>query len=200
MDKTVKNYARMYRDAIRRRGLSDVEGKTRAYAAKLTELYASQAFRQHNIYPSMQVSKVYAVIAMCLMLKSYGLENAEIIDTVNDAFRKLKAVFYCLEKVIDRFPCAWQAAKKWNLADHEARVKDGSITYDFFDVEENRIAYRISRCMYAEMFEFYGIRELCKIFCITDTQAYSHLTRHVRFIRHSDLSDSDSCHDEILKR
>lgn len=54
--------------------------------------------------------------------------------------------------------------------------------------------------MYVEMFLCYGIRQLCKIFCNTDRIAYSGLTRHVRFVRHSDLSDGDTCHDEIIKK
>ncbi len=53
--------------------------------------------------------------------------------------------------------------------------------------------------MYAEMFAFYGIRELCKIFCMTDIQAYTNLVRHVRFVRHSDLSDGDCCRDDIYR-
>lgn len=199
MEKQVKQYAGMYREAIQRRGLTDVEGKTRAYEEKLTQLYGSEAYRTHNVYPTMQVEKVYAVIAMCLMLKSYGLDNDDIINTVNDAFRKLKAALYRLEKLVDRLPVTWAIVKKWNTADHQGRTGDGSITYDFFKVEEDKISYRISRCMYAEMFQFYGIRELCKIFCMTDTQAYDHLTRHVKFVRHSDLSNGDCCWDEIIK-
>lgn len=53
--------------------------------------------------------------------------------------------------------------------------------------------------MYVEMFAFYGIRELCKIFCMTDIQAYTNLVRHVRFVRHSDLSDGDCCRDDIYR-
>lgn len=48
------------------------------------------------------------------------------------------------------------------------------------------------------MFGAYGIRGLCKIFCMSDTMAYGRLTRHVRFVRHSDLSDGPACHDEII--
>ena len=50
------------------------------------------------------------------------------------------------------------------------------------------------------MFEAYGIRGLCKIFCMTDTTSYENLRHHVTFIRHSDLSDGDACHDEIIRR
>jgi hypothetical protein len=40
---------------------------------------------------------------------------------------------------------------------------------------------------------------LCKIFCMTDEMAYASLTRHVKFIRHSDMSESDVCHDEVIR-
>jgi len=79
-------------------------------------------------------------------------------------------------------------------------VKDGSISYDQFEVSDGKIEYSISRCAYTEMFETYGIRSLCKIFCMTDTTAYSNLTKHVKFIRYSDLSDGDCCHDIILDK
>jgi len=90
--------------------------------------------------------------------------------------------------------------KKWNIHDHDRRVQDGSLTYDRFDVGEDRIEYRICECVYIEMFEAYDIRSLCKIFCMTDTTSYENLRRHVTFIRHSDLSDGDTCHDEIIRR
>jgi hypothetical protein len=86
------------------------------------------------------------------------------------------------------------------VGDHAKRVADGSITYDSFEVGEGRVEYHISHCMYVEMFEHYGIRRLCKIFCMTDERAYAGLTRHVRFVRHSDLSDGDCCHDEVMDR
>ena len=82
----------------------------------------------------------------------------------------------------------------------DRRVRDGSITYDRFDVGEDRIEYHISKCVYIEMFEAYGIRGLCRIFCMTDTTSYEHLRRHVTFIRHSDLSDGEECYDEIVRR
>ena len=90
--------------------------------------------------------------------------------------------------------------KKWNIQDHDRRVQDGSLTYDRFDAGEGRIEYRICECVYIEMFEAYDIRSLCKIFCMTDTTSYKNLRRHVTFIRHSDLSDGDTCHDEIIRR
>ena len=109
-------------------------------------------------------------------------------------------MFARLEKVIDVLPNSYQIAKKWNIFDHENRMKDGSITYDYFHVSEGKIEYCISKCMYIDMFEYYGIRKLCKIFCLTDETAYANLSRHVKFVRYSDLSDGECCHDEVIDK
>ena len=198
MEKSVKKYAKLYRTALKTNGFSDIDSRVASYEQRLIEMYASQAFEAHNVYPTMDVSKIYAVIAMCLELKQDNYSAKEIIDIVNSGFAKLRKAFMLLEKIIDSLPFAYQIAKKWNVTDHKNRVKDGSITYDYFNISEGKIEYRISKCMYIEMFEYYGIRSLCKIFCITDETAYSNLTKHVIFIRHSDLSDGDCCHDEVL--
>lgn len=200
MEKYVKKYAKIYRTALRANRFSDIDIRVGDYKERLQEMYTSQVFMQHNVYTTMDVTKIYAVIAMCLELKKENLSDKEIIDVINSGFEKLRKMFALLEKVIDVLPNTYRIAKKWNISDHERRVKDGSITYDYFNVSEGKIEYRISKCMYVEMFEYYGIRGLCKIFCITDETAYSNLTRHVKFIRHSDLSDGMCCHDEVVDR
>ena len=200
MEKYVKKYSKIYKNALLANDFSDVEKRVKSYEHRLQQMYASQTFTEHNVYPTMDVAKVYAVIAMCLELKQDEFSDAEIIDIVNSGFAKLRNVFMLLERIIDSLPFAYKIAKKWNASDHENRVKDGSITYDYFHVSEGKIEYRISKCMYIEMFVHYGIRSLCKIFCITDETAYTNLTKHVEFIRHSDLSCGDCCHDEVIDK
>ena len=163
-------------------------------------MYASEAFGEHDAYPSMSVEHVYAVIVMCLELRERGLADEQVIDTVNACFAARRRFFDVLVRVIDLLPMSYRIAERWNVGDHAKRVADGSITYDSFEVGDGKVEYRISHCMYVEMFERYGIRGLCKIFCMTDERAYAGLARHVRFVRHSDLSDGDCCHDEIMDR
>ena len=200
MDKQVSKYVKLYRKALKEMGFSDVEETTAQYENRLKEMYDSAAFKAHNIYPTMNVPLVYAVIAMCLELREKGLSDQEIIHFSDVVFEKRKKAFAALEKIIDILPNSYQIAEKWNIGDHEKRVKDGSITYDQFEVQDGRIEYCISRCMYVKMFEYYGIRSLCKIFCNTDISAYEKLTRHVKFTRYSDLSDGECCHDVIERR
>ena len=200
MDDNISKFARLYRDAMKVKGFPLINEKTESYISRLREMYASQQYKEHNVYPTMDVSTVYAVIAMCLELRRFGLSDNEIITFSEVAFNKRRAFFDRLIRIIDLLPNSYRIARKWNINDHARRVVDHSITYDYFNVTENSVTYRISKCMYVEMFESYGIRELCKIFCDTDIRAYAGLTRHVRFIRHSDLSHGDCCCDEVHRK
>ena len=198
--KAVKKYGNIYRKILLAGNYPDMDAKQQAYEKRLAEMYASPQYAEHNIYPTTNAEKIYAVIAMCLELKETGLSDKVIIDTINRGFSGRRNFFRYLIKAIDLLPNSYQIAKKWNISDHDKRVKDGSISYDQFDVSDGKIEYNISKCMYVEMFETYGIRSLCKIFCMTDTTAYSSLEKHVRFIRYSDLSDGESCHDVIMDK
>lgn len=200
VEKDIKKYTTLYQEGMKAMGLSDQKEKAEHYIARLREMYASPQFKAHNIYPTMGVTSIYAVIAMCLELRSFGFSNAEIMAFTDAAFKKRRAFFDGLIRLINLLPNSFQIAKKWNIGDHSKRVRDHSITYDYFNVTDDSITYHISKCMYVEMFETYGIRELCKIYCNTDTRSYNGLTRHVKFIRHSDLSDGSCCWDEVHRR
>ena len=200
IEETVNRYSDLYRNALEKLNISDMQEKERSYKERLGKMYASDLYRQHDIYPTMNMKLIYAVVVMCLELKDHGLSNQEIIDFSNVAFAGRRKFFDVLISLIDRLPGAFEIARKWNIQDHKKRVVDKSITYDYFDVSKDCVKYRISKCMYVEIFDAYGIRELCKIFCNTDTRAYSALSRHVNFIRHSDLSDGECCFDEVYRR
>ena len=200
MEKAVRKYGKVYRKALLSLQCREIGEKTAVYEARLREMYASDNFKTHSVYPTVNTVHVYAVIAMCLELKALGLSDAGIIETINRGFARRRNFFRRIICAIDLLPNSFGITRKWNISDHDKRVRDGSITYDRFDVDKDRIEYCISKCVYIEMFEAYGIRRLCKIFCMTDTTSYENLRRHVIFIRHSDLSDGDVCHDEIIRR
>lgn len=200
INKNIKSFSKYYRILLVNEGVSDVASRMTSYETRLREMYNSAKFSEHNIYPSTNVFFVYAVIAMCLELKDAGYEDEKIISAVEKCMEGRWSAFVNILKFIDLFPFCYSVVRKWNENDHADRVKDRSITYDHFELGKEKVEYRISKCMYVEMFDSYGIRPLCKIFCDTDRIMYSGLTRHVDFIRHSDLSDGDSCSDEIIKK
>ena len=200
ISKTVIKYGKIFRKILVIGNFPDSDVKQEAYEKRLAEMYASPKYAEHNIYPTTNAEYIYVIIAMCLELKELGLSDKEIIDAVNRGFSRQRNFFKRLIKCIDLLPNSYQIAKNWNISDHDKRLRDGSILYDQFDVSDGKIEYNISKCMYVEMFETYGIRPLCKIFCMTDTTAYSNLKKHVEFIRYSDLSDGNCCHDIIMDK
>lgn len=200
IEKNIRSYAKYYRNLLVNEGISDIDAKMESYEKRLRAMYDSKEYEAHNIYPSTNVAFVYAVIAMCLELKEAGYTDARIIPAVEKCMESRWTAFVKILRFIDRFPFCFALVRKWNKSDHEDRVKDESIIYDHFELGKEKVEYNISKCMYVEMFSSYGIRPLCKIFCNTDRIAYAALTGHVKFVRHSDLSDGDSCHDEIIKK
>ena len=199
-EKAINTYGKNYRTALKEGGFADIDKKLKAFESRLRGMYASENFKKHNIYPTTNATYIYAVMAMCLEIKSFGYSDKDTIEIVNKGFEKRRNFFKRIIAVINLMPNSFDIARKWNISDHEKRVKDGSITYDYFNVSKDKVEYRISKCMYIEMFETYGIRGLCKIFCMTDEFAYAGLPKHVQFIRHSDLSDGPACFDEIIRK
>lgn len=200
VSKNIRAFSKYYRKILSNEGIEDIDQKMSLYDKRLEEMYASEAFKAHNVYPSTNVPFVYAVIAMCLELKAMGYTDDRIVPAVEKSMESRWSAFVKILKFIDLFPFCFPVVRLWNRSDHADRVKDGSITYDHFALEKNKVEYHISKCMYVEMFGYYGIRPLCKIFCNTDRIAYSGLTGHVDFVRHSDLSDGDACYDEIFRK
>lgn len=200
MKKKVKYYSKLFKKCLKKNDFKDYKEKSFEYAKKLEKMYKSKKFKEYNIYPTMDMYKIYAIILMCLILKEDDFNKEEAIKIINSAFDGLRKLLACVEKIIDISPFAWKIVRKWNIKENENRLKDGSITFENFIVTDEKITYRINKCMYCEIFSYYGIREYCKIFCNTDLSAYSNFTKHIEFIRRSDLSDGNSCDDEIYKK
>lgn len=198
VNKRVKKHAKAFRKAVEHAGIADANACVQSFKQRLANMLASDLFRTHNVYPTIDVEHVYAVIAMCLELRKQGVSDEEVRNAVNAGFAARRRFFDALIATIDHLPFAWSIVRRWNVNDHAKRVADGSIDYDCFEVSTHAIAYEISGCRYVDMFEAWGARRLCKLFCETDTRSYAGLTRHVKFVRHSDLSDGPSCHDEIF--
>ena len=126
----VRRYTSLFREAVRKSDIPWPDKMTENYTARLTDMYNSDKFREHNVYPSTDVAKVYAVIAMCLEFKEYELDDDTIIELVNYAFRNVKLIATYIGKAVDELPCCYDLVRIWNVNDHAKRVKDESITYE----------------------------------------------------------------------
>ncbi len=66
ISKSIKSASKYYKILLSNEGLNDIDQRMTSYEKRLENMYNSEAFKAHNIYPSTNVSFVYAVIAMCL--------------------------------------------------------------------------------------------------------------------------------------
>ena len=90
--KTVKKYGKIYRKILDMGKYTDPDAKQNDYEKRLAEMYASEKYKEHSVYPSTNTDHIYGVIAMCLELKGFGLSDQEIIDVLNLTGRKLNYV------------------------------------------------------------------------------------------------------------
>ena len=120
-EKLIRQYCRLYREALEKQSFSDAEIKTGQYAKRLKDMLASPAFKAHDVYPTMNVPLIYAVIAMCLELRGFGLSDGDIMAFTDVVFAGRRKIFDTLIKIIDLLPTCFQIAKKWNIKDHANR-------------------------------------------------------------------------------
>ena len=64
----IKKYSEVYGKALMAADMDAAVQSIASYEKRLREMYASDNFRKHNIYPTTDASNIYAVIAMCLEL------------------------------------------------------------------------------------------------------------------------------------
>ena len=74
-EKAIRTYGENYRTALKEGGFADIEQKMQAFMSRLRKMYASENFQKHNIYPSTNTTYIYAVMAMCLEIKSFGFSD-----------------------------------------------------------------------------------------------------------------------------
>ena len=87
-EKAIKTYGKNYRTVLKEGGFADIEQKMKAFESRLREMYASENFRKHNIYPTTDATYIYAVMAMCLEIRSFGYSDKDTIRIVNKGFEK----------------------------------------------------------------------------------------------------------------
>lgn len=50
MDKTIRKYTKLYKNALKEKQFRNIDKKASAYAKRLKKMYLSKAYKQHNIY------------------------------------------------------------------------------------------------------------------------------------------------------
>ena len=110
-EKAIKTYGKNYRTVLKEGGFADIEQKMKAFESRLREMYASENFRKHNIYPTTDATYIYAVMAMCLEIRSFGYSDKDPIAIVNTGFEQRWNFFKRIIAVINLLPNSFDIAR-----------------------------------------------------------------------------------------
>ena len=64
-DKAVEKYSRNFQTVLVKGNFQDIPKHLAAYRTKLSEMYASESFRKHNIYPQ-QIRRTSTLSSQCV--------------------------------------------------------------------------------------------------------------------------------------
>ena len=197
-EKYAVKYAKMFFRTMKEIGRDDAEHLYEVFYTRYIEHLNSKEFQDFSRYKTIILEKVYCAIThakICLEL-GYSLEEAHRLweEVLSRNFKKF---FNLGMELIDALPNGYKIVAGWLYKDAKARIAEDCLTFDLLDYTNQKLEYKITRCAYAEIFEYYGIRNFAKVFCNADL-CMTVMHRHAKFIRHSDLVDGPFCHDEIF--
>ena len=202
MEKKVKwmtQYSKLFAKAMKKIGRKDFRKLENLFRNRYMDYLCSEEFEEYKKYGSITLEKVYAAITHALICLEIGIsleESQRIWEEMIEEAEKKKALFLC--KLVDKLKNGYRIVA--NYLDKEVRKHkaDESMTFEILKTSENQAEFKVTRCAYLEIFECYGIREFCKVFC-NNIHCLEVLKESARFTRYSNLLDGDCCHVELTK-
>ena len=202
MEKKVKwmtQYSKLFAKAMKKFGRKDYRKLENLFRNRYMDYLCSEEFEVYKKYGSITLERVYAAITHALICLEIGIsleEAKRIWEEMIEQADKKRALFLC--KLVDKLKNGYQIVA--NYLDKEARKHkaDESMTFEILKSGDDKSEFKVTSCVYIEIFERYGIREFCKVFC-NNIHCLDVLHESARFTRHSNLLDGDCCHLELTK-
>lgn len=168
----------------------------RRFREKYLELANSPEYEEYAKHKA-PINTIYFFVTASLLCRELGYSFEETQESMyNIAWpirRRWRSVFNALERLPFGYELFVFCLEKFNLSYGD------DIGFDFLRREKDKFEYQISKCIYIEIFEHYGIRGYCKLLCDSDIHVMGGACKHAKFIRYSDMSSSPVCHDVVIR-
>lgn len=196
--KAEKKYARMFLRTMREIGRGDADKLYEVFYTRYLAHLNSPEFEEFSRYKTISLEKVYCAITHAQICLELGYSLGEAQHLWEEVLcRNFKKFFNGAMAFLDALPNGYTIVAGWLYKDAKERIAEDCLTYELLEYTDQKLEYKITRCAYVEIFEHYGIRQFCKVFCNNDL-CMAVMKRHAKFIRHSDLVDGLCCHDEVV--
>lgn len=169
------------------------------YEYYLSLLNSNKYDEYFKSYKHVPTDVTLFAVAVSLYTKNKGYKYEETLAIFSCIAHKKRSFFRRLLNFIERLPLKFKTFlklyKKVQIEPYDAN----EIKYEFVNEYEDKFEYKIKECAFIKIFDDFGIRKYCKILCDSDVDILGGMHKHVKFIRHEDLSTGNSCHDEVVK-
>jgi len=203
MEKKVKwmtQFSKLFAKAMKKIGRSDYKKLENMYRNRYMDYLCSDEYEEYREHGSIELEIVYAAIAhtkICLEIGIALEEAMRIWEEMMIASERKNRRMLC--SLIDNLKNGYKMAA--NHLEKEARKHkaDESMTFEVLKRDEEKLEVKISRCVYVEIFEAYGLRELCRVFC-NNIHCLDAMEKSAKFEKYSSLLDGECCHMLFSKR
>ena len=203
MEKKIKwmtQYSKLFAKAMKEIGRSDYKKLESMFRNRYMDQVCSDEYEEYSKkYGSIELERVYAAIIHALICLEIGISLTEaqrIWEEMIEQDEKKKAAFWC--GLVDKMGNGYKLVA--NHLEKEARKhkNDESMTFEILKVSEEKAEFKVTRCAYMEIFDHYGIREFCKVFC-NNMHSLDVMQKKGKLEIHSNLLESEYCHIEFKK-
>lgn len=203
MEKKVKwmtQYSKLFAKAMKKYGRKDYKKLENLFRNRYMDHLCSEEFEAYKKYGMISIEKIYAAITHAQICLEIGLtleESQRIWEAFIDENERKIHVLFC-----SFFDCWKNGYRKIaNHLENEARKykADGSMVFDILERNEEKLEFKVSKCVYVEIFEAYGIKSFCKVFC-KRLQSLECMKKTADLRIYSNMIEDNCCHVELLKR
>lgn len=193
--KLAKKYAFWFAGETSKRGKNSAE-MYHKFRIKFLQLANSPEFAEYAKH-KVAIDTVYFFITASLLCRELGYSFDETQDILYGIAWPIRRRYRSVINALERLPFGYELFVF--VLDKFNQSYGSDIGFDFILREKDRFEYQISKCIYIEIFEHYGIREYCKALCDSDIHVMGGACKNARFIRYSDMSASPVCHDAVVR-
>ncbi|MBQ6806860.1 MAG: L-2-amino-thiazoline-4-carboxylic acid hydrolase [Lachnospiraceae bacterium] len=189
--------AKQFKKALKKRNNSRYKALSKEYYERYITSVKKEDWGE-NDFRLKSFLNMFLGITSCKITMENGYSFEESIAIFDDVAHGVRVFSRWLFKMVDLFPNAFKTTRG-SLLDDMRGPSAGCWHTEIVTDNEKEFTYKITKCLYIETCEKYGIRDFCQVFCNHDNWAYGGLQKHVKFVRYSTLVEGDCCHDSFLK-
>lgn len=198
-EKSAKTYAKMYAKVLAKTYGGNYNEAYSKFYSKYLELVNSDDYdifdKEHG--KNVPLLKIYVGITTYFVSTDLGYSFEESKDIYYSMARPIWDKSSKIINFIEALPHGFYIFT--HFLDKFEKSYEPSVIHSKTEFTKDKYEYIITKCAYIDIFEHYGIRKYCKVFCDSDISAMGKMCKHAKYIRYHDMTENDTCHNAVIR-